>query len=110
MFQTLGQTATLKNSILELPPENMAQLSNEDRDSLAVFDRHARKYQHRIAWALSEDPFFGGLKQLFESRNVRFARVPLRSLDTVYYLFKDSDAVSLFFDFIYQRVTPPSVH
>lgn len=85
--------------ILDLPVETLELLSPEDKEGLTIFQRCARRYQQRIAWPLSEDLYLHGLRDFFEEHEIRYARVPLSSIDTVYYLFRDFESLRLFMSF-----------
>lgn len=94
--------------VLELPPETMDRLSAQEKEGLEIFQNSARRYQHRVSWPLSQDLYKHGLQAFFEDHDIRYARVPLSSVDTVYYLFRDFDSLRLFMNYTAEHATPAS--
>ena len=99
-------TDPVKNSILAVSEAQYAQLTDQERQNLEVFSDYAKRYQHRIAWPLSDDRFQRGLKEHLEQSKIKFARVPFASIDTVYYLFTEVDSVKAMFDFLERSSKP----
>lgn len=66
-----------------------------ERDHLVNMQRFAGIYPNRVCIPLSRDRYLERTRRILEDRAVRYARVPFRSRDEVYYFFKDYDDVLL---------------
>lgn len=88
-------TDPVKTSILSISQESVNALSPEDRSNLDQFEDYAKRYAHRIACPLSSVTFMTAIKPRLEAEKIGFARLPIKSIDTVYYLFKDLRGVQI---------------
>jgi hypothetical protein len=80
--------------------EQYERLSDDEKSNIATFSSYAKRFAHRIALPLSKDLFTRGLQARLEHDDVKFARVPFQSIDTVYYFFRDLNSVKLLVDFV----------
>jgi hypothetical protein len=89
----------LRKSILALDESQFAELSEQERKNLIAFERDAMNYEHRVAWALSDDSYRNGLQTHLAAQGVQYARAPFPSINTVIYLFTDLPGVEAFLAF-----------
>ncbi|MGO4508010.1 hypothetical protein AB4Z51_13410 [Bradyrhizobium sp. 2TAF36] len=90
----------LKKASIIVDDSQYARLSDLEKSNIANFSAHAKRYSHRLALPLSKDLFTQGLQAYLEQMDVKFARIPFRSIDTVYYLFKDAMSMKSMMDFM----------
>lgn len=100
---------SLRQSILTLPLEDQKRLSEQEQANAEYFLQYAQKYKHRIVLPLDTDPFAQGLKERLEAAQSMFARVPFKSINTVYYLFHKMEDVQVLIQFTQSlENVPPS--
>lgn len=63
--------------------------------ALEFFESRGERYPHRLALSLSKYPFQSGLCDRLEEAGVKYARVPVKTYNTVYYLFRDMKGLNL---------------
>lgn len=68
--------------------------------ALEFFESRGERYPHRLALSLSQYPFQSGLCDRLKEAGVKYARVPVRTEDTVYYLFRDTKGLKLMGDLL----------
>jgi len=67
--------------------------------ALEFFESRGKRYPHRLALSLSEYPLQSGLCDRLEKAGVKYARVPVKTDNTVYYLFEDMNGLNLMMEF-----------
>lgn len=67
------------------------QYTSGEQQSIKTLADYGKRYRNRVCLKLSEDLYHFGLLSYLSTTATRYARVPFRTVDEVYYFFENSE-------------------